>query len=279
MTESIKLNIDRLEICYTADTETIEALKDTMYQELDGFRIKSIESNNNRETYLQIDIRNSEDWIKFGTIKMGSTFEEEERYIWLKVDNRMLYEPVYPTISAASYIYYIADTLRLSYNNITRLDIAIDSQRNLFNRTKRAIRNKELTPIVLGKAYENPKEIITKLLYIHTADRRRYRTGNISLSSSDKDAALCIYNKTEEIAESGKDYIAEWDAIKGTIYRTEVRLKRGAIKEYMVSRGKPSEEVYLYLQDKEILFDIFLFFSNRLLRFRKGREIFSILDL
>lgn len=220
--------------------------------------------------------------MRFGTIKIGSTFEDEEspfRYVWIKIDNRVLYTPLYPSVSVLSYLYFIAEDLSLIYNNITRLDIAVDSNVNYPVRLKKAVRDMSLTPVVLGKAYTEPKEIIRKLLYIHTADRIRYRTDNISLSSSDKDEALCLYNKSEEIKESGKDYIAEWDRITGTIYRAEIRLKRAAIKEFLNNRGLTFEDLYLSIQDKERLLELFLFFSDRLVRFRRGRETINLLQL
>ena len=122
-------------------------------------------------------------------------------------------------------------------------------------------------------------QIIDKLLYIHSGDRKRYRTTTISISSKDKDTALCSYNKTEEIQESGKDYIAEWDEIKPTIYRVEVRTKRAALIEYLEKKSLSFEDIYYRLFDKELLFDIFLFFSDRLLHFRKGRSSLSVLDI
>lgn len=278
------LNIDRLEVCYTASVPVVEELIDTAYMERSGYRIIAQESENN-ETILQVDIVAPEGgpvWMSFASIKIGSTFETEDspfRYVWIRVDNRVLYTPLYPSSPVLSYLFYIAEDLSLIYNNITRLDIAVDSGTNYPVRIKKAVRDMSLTPVVLGKAYPEPKEIIGKLLYIHTGDRIRYRTDNITLSSADKDEALCVYNKTEEIKESGKDYIAEWDGIKGTIYRAEVRLKRAALKDYLNSKGLTFEELYLNILNKERLLDLFLFYSDRLIRFRRGRDTINLLQL
>lgn len=288
MKNDFRLNIDKLEVCYTATPETIEELKDTKYREYDGFRIFSIDSDNStKENYLQIDIRHPEpdgslDWLRFGTLKVGSVFDVEEdspRYVWLRLDNRILYTPMYPDTSIACYIYSISDSLSLSFNNITKLDIAIDGSTNFFSRIKRAIRNMELTPIVLGSAYPEKKVIIDKLLYIHTADRERYRTGTIAISSREKDFSLSAYNKTEEIAESGKDYIADWDDMKRNIYRLEVRLKRAALIDYLVKSSLNFEELYYKLFNKELLFSLFSYYSDKLLRFRSGRNVLSVLEV
>ena len=283
MKDRYRLNIDRLEICYTASISTAEELKDTAFMEREGYRLIAQESEN-KETILQVEVLepNSTEWLRFGTLKIGSTFEDEDapfRYVWIKIDNMVLYTPLYPTTSIASFLYFITEDLSLSYNNITRLDIAVDSSVNYPVRIKKAIRDLELTPVILRKAYPEPKEIIDKLLYIHSGDRLRYRTTTISISSKDKDTALCAYNKTEEIQESGKDYITEWDEIKPTIYRLEVRLKRAALIDYLEKRSLSFEDIYYRLLDKELLFDMFLFYSDRLLHFRKGRSLLSVLDV
>lgn len=287
MTTKLQINLDKIEVCYTASPEVIEDLKDTRYRELEGFRFYSTEDNGTKESYYQIDIQLPDssgvlDWVRFGSMKVGSTFDNGEdapTYIWIRIDNRMLYTPVYPDTPTATYLYFIADSLSLNYNNITKVDIAVDSNANYFSRIKRAVRNMELTPIVLGTAYPEKKEIIKKLLYIHTADRERYRTGTISIASSDKDFALSVYNKTEEIAESQKDYIKDWLNLNDTIHRVEVRLKRTAIKDYLSAKGIALEDLYYKLFDKEYQFSLFSFFSDKLLRFRSGRESISVLEL
>lgn len=287
MKSKLQINLDKLEVCYTAHPEVIEELKDTRYRELEGFRFYSTEDKGTKESHYQIDIQLPDssgflDWVRFGSMKVGSTFDNEEdapTYIWIRIDNRMLYTQVYPDTPTATYLYFIADSLSLNYNNITKLDIAIDGNQNYFSRIKRAVRNMELTPIVLGTAYPERKEIIKKLLYIHTADRERYRTGTISISSSDKDFALSVYNKTEEIMESQKDYIKDWLNLNDTIHRAEVRLKRTALKDYLQSRSLSFEELYYKLFDKETQFALFSHFSDKLLRFRSGRDSLSVLEL
>lgn len=284
MKDKHNLNTDRVEVCYTASIAIAEELKDTAYMERDGYRLTAQESEN-KETTLQIDIREpngGSEWMRFGSLKVCSAFEDEAapfRYVWIKIDNRVLYTPLYPDVSIGSFLYYIADDLSLSYNNITRLDICIDSNVNFPMRIKKAVRNLELTPVILRKAYPEPKEIIDKLLYIHSGDRIRYRTSTITISSKDKDIALCSYNKTEEIQDSGKDYIAEWDEIKPTIYRAEVRTKRAALIDYLEKKSLSFEDIYYRLFDKELLFDIFQFFSDRLLHFRRGRSCLSVLEV
>ncbi|MEE0267893.1 MAG: hypothetical protein UD103_07950 [Bacteroidales bacterium] len=286
MTNKEILNMDKLEVCYTATPEVYEGLQNTKYQELDGFRIFSYDTDSAKESYLQIDIQEPNkdgtlEWMKFGTIKVGSTFADEDTplYVWIRIDNRMLYTPFYPDVPAATHLYYISDSLNLTYNNITKIDVALDSNINYFNRIKKAVKNMEFVPVVLNTAYPDKKTIIDKLLYIHTADRERYRTNTIAVSSSEKDMTLSIYNKTQEIEESGKEYISEWNNIPNNTYRTEIRLKRSALRDFLQDKGMTFEDLYYRLFDKELLFSLFCYYSNKLIRFRHGRECISIIQL
>ena len=90
MKDRYRLNIDRLEICYTASISTAEELKDTAFMEREGYRLIAQESEN-KETILQVEVLepNSTEWLRFGTLKIGSTFEDEDapfRYVWIKID-------------------------------------------------------------------------------------------------------------------------------------------------------------------------------------------------
>lgn len=284
---TININLDKVEFCYTAPIQTIKDLEDTKYKEFDGFRISSIESDNNLESLLQVDVLYSIndkelDWMKYAVLKIGSTFEDKDnpiRYVWMKIDNKALYTEFYPSSSILHFVYNITENLGLSFNNITKLDIAADVTYNTFFRIRRAIRNMELTPIILGKAYEKPNEVIDKVLYIHTADRIRYRTNTISISTKEKDMSLCIYNKSEEIKCNSKEYIAKWDGTDADIYRNEVRLKRTSIIDFLDKKGISFEDLYYMIHDMNLLFEMFLFFSNRIIRFRRGKDILSILEL
>lgn len=56
MKEKYVLNIDRLEVCFTASIAVTEELINTTYMEREDYRLTSIESEN-KEDLLQVDIR------------------------------------------------------------------------------------------------------------------------------------------------------------------------------------------------------------------------------
>jgi hypothetical protein len=195
------------------------------------------------------------------------------------IDNKVFYG--YKKYSNdLSYIYYIADSLKLEFNNITEIHIALNSNINWFNKVKKAIRNLLLTPIILNKKYPNEKEIIDKILYLHTADRKRYRTDTMIIKNADKDMEIDLYDKSNEISDTNKEYIREDFGIKSNIFRNEVRLKKTALKDYLDYRELKWEDFYMRLIDFDFLFDVYSFFQNKIIRFaNRKRETISILEL
>ena len=280
-----RLNIDKLTLCYIASKSIVDELENTKVWACDGFRIDRVEEfETNNETYLKISISepNEEEYKEYALIKIGNKFEKEEddkRYVWIMIDNRIFYG--YNRYSNdLNYIFYIADYLKLEFNNITDIHIALNSNINWFCKVKKAIRNLSLIPIILNKKYLNEKEIIDKVLYLHTADRKRYRTDTMIIKNAEKDMEIDLYDKTNEIIESNKEYIKDDFGGNTNIFRNEVRLKKTALKDYLDYKGINWEDFYMRLTDFEFLFDVYIYFQNKIIRFtNKKRELISILEL
>ena len=280
-----RLNIDKLTLCYIASKSIVDELENTKVWVCDGFRIDRVEEfETNNETYLKISISepNEEEYKEYALIKIGNKFEKEEddkRYVWIMIDNRIFYG--YNRYSNdLNYIFYIADYLKLEFNNITDIHIALNSNTNWFCKVKKAIRNLSLIPIILNKKYPNEKEIIDKVLYLHTADRKRYRTDTMIIKNAEKDMEIDLYDKTNEIIESNKEYIKDDFGGNTNIFRNEVRLKKTALKDYLDYKGINWEDFYMRLTDFEFLFDVYIYFQNKIIRFtNKKRELISILEL
>lgn len=280
-----RLNIDKLTLCYIAPKSIVDELENTKVWVCEGFRIDRVEEfETNNETYLKISISepNEEEYKEYALIKIGNKFEKEEddkRYVWIMIDNRIFYG--YNRYSNdLNYIFYIADYLKLEFNNITDIHIALNSNINWFCKVKKAIRNLSLIPIILNKKYPNEKEIIDKVLYLHTADRKRYRTDTMIIKNAEKDMEIDLYDKTNEIIESNKEYIKDDFGGNTNIFRNEVRLKKTALKDFLDYKGINWEDFYMRLTDFEFLFDVYIYFQNKIIRFtNKKRELISILEL
>lgn len=276
-----KLNIDRLEVCYKAPRELMDSLEDTRSWEREGYRLQEF-SRDRIETVLKIEVYVPGGGLEvFAWLRIGNKFESEEdtfRYCWITLENKALYTKG-KEYGELPYLYWIEEDLGLEFNNISYLELALDSNVNWFRRVRAAIRTKELTPIVLGRAYKDMKERIKKLLYLHTADRIRYRTGTLSLKSANGEVALEVYDKGEEIEESGKHYIRDCFGLPGGLYRLEVKVRNRAFTDFCKAYGLTRYDIYMRLLDKSLLFELWLFFCDKLLRFKEGREKLSLVQL
>ena len=271
------LNIDRLEVCYTAPREVIDSLEDTTFWEREGYRLREA-SRDKIEVVFQIEVvtpREEVTWEPFAWLRIGNRFEKEEdssRYCWISIENKVLYS------GELSYLYYIADDIGLEFHNITEIEIALDSNVNYFRRVKAAIKTEELTPIVLGKAYPDREEVITKLLYIHTGNRIRYKTDTLVVKGGD--ISLKLYDKGREIEESGKDYIREsFGLLSGGLFRAEVKANNRALSDFCSASGSSQYDIYMQVLNRSLIFELWLYFCNKLLRFKEKRNLISLAQL
>ena len=272
-----ELHLDRLEVCYTAPREVIDNLEDTTFWDRVEYRLQE-EARDKVEATFKIEVLSpgaEREWKVFAWLRIGNRFEKEEdssRLCWIRLDNKALYS------GELAYLYYIADDLGLEFHNITDKEIAVDSNVNWFRRVRAAIRNKELIPVVLGKAYTDMKEIISRLLYIHTGDRMRYKTDTLVVKGAD--SSLKLYDKGKEIEESGKEYIRESFGLRsGGMYRAEVKVNNRALSDYCASVGCTQYDIYMKLIDKGFLLELWHYFGNKLLRFKEKRNQVSIWQL
>lgn len=279
-----KLNIDRLELCYTAPREVIDSLEEATSWDREGYRLQEV-SRDRIETTFKIEViapGTESGWFLYAWLRIGNRFEKEEdtsRYCWIALDNRALYTPG-KDYGELPYIYWIEEDLGLKFNNISYLEIALDSNVNWFKRVRSALRTEELTPVILGKAYRNMKDRIKNLLYIHTGDRIRYRTNTLSLKSANGEISLEIYNKGEEIEESGKQYISECFGLPSVgCFRLEVKVRNRALEDFCRSYGLTQYDIYMKLLDRSLLFELWLYYCNKLFRFKEKRNQVSLLQL
>lgn len=282
----VKINLDKVEICYVGSKELIDNIEDTKHWDRDHYYLEyeDKENKDKRETILSIYVDDFEnDKVKFGTLKFGNSFKNDNdiiRYCWLRIENRILYNKscISTTIST---MYWIQDDLGLEFNNITALDIALDSNISWFRRIKNALRNKSLIPIVLNRAYPNVgEEEIEPIDFRHKDNRKRYTSNTMYINNSDKDMIFNVYDKGKEILKSGKLYIREWFNSEGNINRAEIRLKNKSLNEYCEKNNISQYDLYMQLSDDNKLFDIYYFFSNRIIHFvDSSRNKISFLQL
>lgn len=272
---SFRLCVDYLELCYVATPEMAQYLIDLDFYDEGCFSVGAMEQEG-RDTQLSVQAYwNSDIEQTFGTLRVAPISDRDTPcYVWFKVANWVLYDE-----GAFYCLDYITDSLGLTLNNITRLDVAIDTTHNHYKRLRAAIRCSDLVPVVLGRAYPNMEETIAPLLYIHSGNRIKYTSHSIAIANHDKTMRLAVYDKSKEIKQSGKEYITKAHNIKKQLWRIEVRLRRKALLDYLTKEGKAYEDILYRLRDEALLWGLLTFFCDRLLHFQQGRKLVSMLDV
>lgn len=177
--------------------------------------------------------------LPFGTLLMNRTklYENENDLVKLRVENTVLYTGFLPLLNK------LLSAFRFEINNITRLEIALDTNTNLLSNFYHYFRDetnyflkgggKKLDSIEkFAKEYRDGHE--TPTLYLGKADKK-----------------LKIYNKSLEIIEKGhKEYITAFHAANGLdviadVYRIEIALTNTALKRYITQ--------YRHHQTREVI--------------------------
>ena len=279
------MNLDMLEICYQAKSETLAAIENEDKIIYGGFYLEKIQRDDISKYYrITIYDDNFEDGTyQFGELKIGNKFEnlnDEFRYCWISVYNENLYINT-PYLKYYHCLYGLQEELGLIFNNFTNLDIAYDTNYNFYKKIWKEIRNKETINVILNKQYTNSKEIIKNLEHKFPCNSERLLNGGIYICNKEKDMKLRAYDKTQEIlSNSGKLYIQDRFVSIRRIFRCEVAIKNKSLEEFCIKNKMEQYDIYMQLSNDNLLIEIFNFFADRLLHFvDKQRNRISILDL
>ena len=94
------------------------------------------------------------------------------------------------------------------------------------------------------------------------------------------ETSLKLYDKGKEIEDSGKEYIREsFGLFSGGLFRAEVRANNRALSDYCTSSSCTQYDIYMKLLDRGYIFEIWLYYCNRLLRFKEKRNQVALLQL
>lgn len=268
--------VDKLAICYTATDEVATQIKAMTNEIFDCFRLVALPDNTS-EIYtssaaIMGDIP-GEGERRVAVLNWGNKLlrnnENAKNYFWLYVENWLLYFQLYKKINSIGILDYITDTLHLEFKHLTGLDVAVDSNVNFAQRVKKLIFDKKTTVILNNRVRSDKKEVLDEILYVQTGDQVRFRSLTIYVKQKKPGLTLKLYDKTHEIESSRKEYIRAWHDAKKRIYRAEVSLNREVLKDSKILADIPNERLLTELAgNQQLLCDLFLEYSNRLLRFR-----------
>lgn len=289
----MNIHIDKLKICYTLTEQSLlHYLMDNITDEFEhpewGFKLCREDGTSYDHIYHIVYLNYTDNTMSefahqcFGRLMWGQRSDKEgamDGLVWIEMDNRQFYLNYdYNTKSRMVYLSYIESMLGLCFNNITRLDIATDYEKNISKRLIKALRDKSLVPVINGTAVTERNKILEDVMYIGVGDCRRVRETSLMVGQKKNNIKLCTYNKKREIENSShKEYILDANGYPPHLHRMEVRIKSDALKGYINKVGYDPD----MFTDEAWLWRTFLHFSNRVLRFQsaKGRKVYDVLDL
>lgn len=276
------INIDLLEITYQYNelvAEELMVLNVGEFKTINNLLIQRKESFNYHYEYVLFckDLDHNQTIInkKIGYLNFGSTNPNRSN-IYVLYCNRALYDDF-----LLSSRFGIEEALSLEFLNISKLDIAIDFNYNIQRHIVKAYKNDDYELIINGKNVLDESEVDNVSTVANKNPRKKlFQKYEFVISNANKDMTMKVYDKKKEIIDNNKQYIIDKSRDTSTLYRLEISCKsHKMISKTINSLKMNNEELYSSLQCKHILFDFFNSVLNRLIRLRKGRKTFSILDI
>ncbi|WP_294589154.1 hypothetical protein [uncultured Phocaeicola sp.] len=287
--------IDKLKICYTlSDTSRLHELRENLLERFEvqewDFHLRRIEGKHFNNVYEIVYIfnkdNNPEDMEEqvFGTLQWGLRSDHDEAfkpYVWLYVDNSQFYLKYdYSTNGRLMFLGYIEQMLGLVFNNITHLDLALDSSTNYSKALIKLIRDKDYYPIINGSKITDRKKLIEDILYIGVGNLERIKEYSLLIQQKKNDLSLNSYNKKREVEnKSKKFYIMDRYKNPNQLHRLEIRINSDVLKDFFI-RNRIEYNPSMFITD-DWLWLLFLTFLSRIIRFQtaKGRKVYGVMDL
>ena len=280
--KSFKYNIslDKLELTYQASQQVRDALatieESKVINEITVVRVE--EPKHYQYEFLlydkDYDVERGEYNRAIGVLYFGS-LNKNRQHIYINYNNAVLYD----NFLLASR-FYVEEALNLHFYRVSKIDIALDLNRNVITRFYRLYRDEAYSLVILNKRYKDLDESVKEVLHISTGTRKRpFKNRSFYIENKDKSLALRCYNKSEELTDSEKEYIPNVSG-KLPMYRLEVSLAnhKNVAKSLSQLGVFDADEVYSKLQNEEFLFSLFLITLDRLIRVGKGRKGYNLLE-
>ena len=280
--KSFKYNIslDKLELTYQASQQVRDALatieESKVINEITVVRVE--EPKHYQYEFLlygkDYDVERGEYNRAIGVLYFGS-LNKNRQHIYINYNNAVLYD----NFLLASR-FYVEEALNLHFYRVSKIDIALDLNRNVITRFYRLYRDEAYSLVILNKRYKDLDESVKEVLHISTGTRKRpFKNRSFYIENKDKSLALRCYNKSEELTDSEKEYIPNVSG-KLPMYRLEVSLAnhKNVAKSLSQLGVFDADEVYSKLQNEEFLFSLFLTTLDRLIRVGKGRKGYNLLE-
>ena len=253
------VSVDKLKVCLSQPQDAFDYIRDhTSYTTIDGmrvldedgFKLVAVEEDDNNMTValdVMVDIG---EFIRLGTFQLNGVGSKYQGRAFFSFENSSLYTVfgVTADCSKANWVDMllpICDDLGLVFNNITELEVALDTETNIIYRLRKLIKDVGNYDMYLngrkveaGATMESYGEY-----YERTREQLSRRPTLYFRQSKDTDMSLRIYDKATELREHSPEKAAryhEWLGWTTTdkIYRAEVTMHNTNVREFCERRGK-----------------------------------------
>lgn len=301
------VNIDKLRVCLNMPENLYEYLHEhySRYDELskyrildeDDFNLVFIEEDETAMTAV-LNVKDIEGYFRLGTF----TFSNNAKYdgkAFFSFENSALYRIYTRQLNSAPQnhicdLLYVINYYGMTFNNITEIELAFDSNYNYINKILNWIKDiKKIDLYINGNQVEDDETLEGYGEFYSRNRIKRSKTPTLYFShAKSTDMKMRIYNKAKELEEKSpqkSDQVKEWlgwDNIN-ELYRIEVVLHNTNVRDFMVrckkSRVEWSEHANILnlLCIPNFRLAMFLDSIDRLIYFRdkKTNEKFSIVEV
>lgn len=253
------VSVDKLKVCLTQPQETFDYIRDhTSYTTIDrmrvldedGYKLVVIEENETTMTVALDVMDDTGEYLRLGTFQFNGIGGRYQGRAFFSFENSSLYTVFGVTAdgSKANWVDMllpICGGFGLAFNNITQIEVALDTETNIIYRLRKLIKDVENYDMYLnGRKVEEGTLLCNYGEYYERSREKLSRCPTLYFKQSkDIDMALKVYNKAKELEERSPEKTSRyhnWIGWSDTnrIYRTEVTLHNTNVREFCERQGK-----------------------------------------
>ena len=253
------VSVDKLKVCLLQPQSTFGYIRDhTTYTTIDGMRVLdedgyklvAVEEDDNAMTAALDVMDDSGEYLRLGTFQLNGAGSKYQGRAFFSFENSSLYTVFGVTADGAKanwvdMLLPIAEDMGMAFNNVTEVEVALDSTVNVIYRMRKLIKDVDKYDMYLnGRKVEVGTTLKSYGEYYERTREQLSRRPTLYFSQSkDTDMSLRIYDKTTELREHSPEKAAryhDWLGWSDTdrIYRAEVTLHNTNVREFCERQGK-----------------------------------------
>lgn len=304
------INVDKLKVCLNISDEIYEYLSEnyTRIEIIDNIPHRFIEEDDfflvfseEEETKMKADlnVRDVDGFFRLGTFVFhcGKKYKNKA---FFSFENSALYRTYMRTndypVNHICDLLYVMSFYNMTFNNITEIEVAFDTNYNFIKKTRKMIKDIEKYDLYLNgkKVKDNDETLDGYGEYYNRTRLKMSKAPTLYFSQTKKtDMKMKVYDKAKELQDQSqhkeeryKNWLG-WDNFN-EIYRVEIVLHNTNVREFIDRYGErmyrdygEHENVLRLLDFRDFRLAMFLDSCDRLIYFKdkKTQEKISLLEI